>query len=239
MGFSIDDPEKFYVFWRAEDVMPTQNEALCAYYAARAKDYDKVYEKPERQADLRFLEKWIPGLLRARRVLEIACGTGYWTQFYAPLAEGVIALDAAEEMLALARTRAGVSGVLFRQADAYNLPQDLGFCNIAFAAFWFSHVPVGQRQAFLAQLNARLAPEARVVLIDNRYVEGSSTPICESDGEGNTYQMREGPLGPVKIVKNFPTQQELEKMVEGFAQNTNYRAFDYYWAFAYQIKGRI
>jgi hypothetical protein len=46
------------------------------YYAARAPEYDKVYSKPERQADLRELERWLPPLFAASDVLEIACGTG-------------------------------------------------------------------------------------------------------------------------------------------------------------------
>ena len=57
-----------------------------AYYAARAPEYDSVYRKPERQADLRAIEQWVPSRFVAARVLEIACGTGYWTQFIAPVA---------------------------------------------------------------------------------------------------------------------------------------------------------
>ena len=50
---------------------------LQSYYAARAGEYDAIYRKPERQADLRAIEQWLPSVLRGRRVLEIACGTGY------------------------------------------------------------------------------------------------------------------------------------------------------------------
>jgi len=47
------------------------------YYAARATEYDKVYAKHERQADLRQIEQWLPSVLAGRSVLEVACGTGY------------------------------------------------------------------------------------------------------------------------------------------------------------------
>ena len=69
------------------------------YYAARAGEYDKIYLKPERQANLRCIAAWSADVLAERSVLEIACGTGYWTQFYAPLAAQVVALDSAEETL--------------------------------------------------------------------------------------------------------------------------------------------
>lgn len=52
-----------------------------AYYQERAPVYDRVYSYPERQGDLRFLEEYILQQFSELRVLEIAAGTGYWTQF--------------------------------------------------------------------------------------------------------------------------------------------------------------
>ncbi|MGI9153857.1 MAG: class I SAM-dependent methyltransferase, partial [Rubrivivax sp.] len=75
---------------------------LRAYYAARAAEYDRVYLKPERQADLRQIEAWLPARFAGRRVLDVACGTGYWTRFIAPAAAEMLALDAAPETLDIA-----------------------------------------------------------------------------------------------------------------------------------------
>ena len=75
------------------------------YYAARAPEYDAIYRKPERQTDLRAIEQWLPARFDGARVLEIACGTGYWTQFIASVARHVTALDAAPETLAIAEAR--------------------------------------------------------------------------------------------------------------------------------------
>lgn len=103
-----------------------------AYYAARAIEYDKVYAKPERQTDLRAMERWLPPLLCGRRVLEIACGTGYWTQFIEPVAECIVAMDLAAEMLRIARERVADERVRFLMADAYDIPPDLGCFNAAY-----------------------------------------------------------------------------------------------------------
>ena len=84
-----------------------------SYYAARAGEYDRIYEKPERQSDLRQIEQWLPPLLSDARVLEVACGTGYWTQFIARTASAVVAIDSAPETLEIARQRVSASGVLF------------------------------------------------------------------------------------------------------------------------------
>jgi ubiquinone/menaquinone biosynthesis C-methylase UbiE len=75
------------------------------YYAARVHEFDRVYAKPERQNDLRHLKNWLPAAFSHRRVLEVACGTGYWTQFIAPNAARVVATDATPETLDIAQKR--------------------------------------------------------------------------------------------------------------------------------------
>ncbi len=50
---------------------------LADYYRRRAASYERVYHKPERQADLRAMEAWVRERFVGRRVLEIACGTGF------------------------------------------------------------------------------------------------------------------------------------------------------------------
>ena len=42
-----------------------------SYYALRANEYDRVYLKPERQADLRQIEQWLPSVLAGATVLEV------------------------------------------------------------------------------------------------------------------------------------------------------------------------
>ena len=70
----------------------TPDEDLAAYYAARAAEYDRVYLKPERQDDLRQIEDWLPGRFDGKHVLELACGTGWWTRLIAPRAASVLAV---------------------------------------------------------------------------------------------------------------------------------------------------
>ena len=74
-----------------------------AYYAERTPYYDAVYLKPERQADVAFLREHLPARLHGRTVLEVACGTGYWTQHIAPVVRRMVATDLTAEPLAFAR----------------------------------------------------------------------------------------------------------------------------------------
>jgi len=77
----------------ASTVMTTPEALMRAYYSARAPEYDSIYLRPERQADLRAVESWLAPRFAAEPVLEIACGTGYWTSFIASSAARIVALD--------------------------------------------------------------------------------------------------------------------------------------------------
>jgi len=211
---------------------------LRKYYAARAREYEKIYEKPERQENLRVLENVLPEMLAGRRVLEIACGTGYWTQFIAPRARSILAADATTETLALAQAKVLPPRVEFRVADAYRLAGDLGTFDGAFAGFWWSHVPTRDQPRFLASLDRRLDPGAKVVLLDNVYVEGSSTPLSRRDEEGNTYQTRRLADGSEHdVLKNFPSENDLRKSVEGYGHHCQYLRLEFYWVFTYERRG--
>ena len=204
------------------------------YYAARAPEYDRIYARPERQDDLRAIEAWLPTVFAGRSLLEVACGTGYWTQFIAPVATRVLAIDAAPETLRIARSRVASGNVLFATGDAYALPAAASNFGAAFAGFWFSHIPKNRVAEFLAGLHRALAPGARVVFLDNRYVEGNSTPVSEPDGEGNTYQMRSLDDGSrYRLLKNFPTEGELRAALQGTARELRLHEWKYYWALEY------
>jgi hypothetical protein len=49
---------------------------LVTYYKLRAPEYDQVYDRPDRQQDLRSLERLLPLAVAGRRVRELAAGTG-------------------------------------------------------------------------------------------------------------------------------------------------------------------
>ena len=211
-------------------------EALRDYYAARAPEYDLVYKKPERQQDLRAIERWLPSAFAGRATLEVACGTGYWTQILASATSELVAVDASVEVLHMARARVRSPGVSFVLGDAYRLPMASRRFEAAFAGFWFSHVPLARIQEFLGSLHRALMPGAKVVLLDNRFVAGSSTPIAEQDGEGNSYQLRRLENGSVhRVLKNFPTELELRQAVAGSAGEIRFHAWQYFWALEYVV----
>lgn len=206
------------------------------YYRARAREYDRVYGKPERQADLRRLRGWLAGALAGRRVLEVAAGTGWWTDAYADRAARVMATDVNEATLDIARSRRPwPPTVAFDRADAFDLTGVPAEFDAVLAAFFWSHVPLRRLDGFLAGVAAHLtrpglARPGLAVFLDNRHVAGSNHPVSRTDPDGNTYQQRTLSDGSRwEVLKNFPSAGEISARLAPFSRAVRVAELDYYW----------
>jgi demethylmenaquinone methyltransferase/2-methoxy-6-polyprenyl-1,4-benzoquinol methylase len=212
-------------------------EDMRAYYARRAAYYERVYHKPERQSDLRAMEAWLAAQFVGRHVLEIACGTGWWTVHGARDAASWLATDLNPETMDVARAKVLPPAVRLATMDAYTLAE-LGTATFdaAFAGCWWSHVPLSRLPGWLELLHARLDPGARVVFLDNSYVQTSSTPISRRDAEGNTYQQRTLDDGRThEVLKNFPGRDEAIAMLGPRARQPEWIAHTHYWMLSYRL----
>jgi demethylmenaquinone methyltransferase/2-methoxy-6-polyprenyl-1,4-benzoquinol methylase len=207
------------------------------YYSRRAPEYDSFYDEPELQAELKELKSLMAVLLKDRDVFEIGCGTGYWTQYIARSARSIQATDVNRSMLDLAAARDyGSCPVDFEICDAYRLYWSHPNYNGGFAGFIWSHVPVSRRTEILNSLHTVLNESARVVWMDQNYVEGYSTAISRRDGEGNSYQLRRLHDGSIyEIIKNFPDENELKQTFGPYAADWQLRRFKYFWHLSYSL----
>jgi SAM-dependent methyltransferase len=212
---------------------------LVAYYDRRAPHYDRMYDLPERQSDLEHLRSLLSARIAGQEVLELACGTGYWTAVLARTARSVLATDLSKASLSIARKREIPNGCArFAIADAYSPEEIPGDFTAIFAGFLWSHVPHGRRPPFIQGLNRRLTRGGLVLLCDNRYVEGSSTPLAARDEDGNTYQQRPLDDGTIhKVIKNFDSRADLERSFVPVAEKLEVIELDYYWLLAYRVAG--
>jgi SAM-dependent methyltransferase len=212
---------------------------LARYYAERAPDYESIYAKPERQADLREIRRIIKKEFAGKHVLEVACGTGYWTEALAKSVASVYATDINEEVLEVARAKPAISKnpkVSFVQSDAYTL-NGVPRSSACLIAFWWSHVPRERLISFLDVVHSKLERSATVMVIDNRYVPASSTSISRRDDQGNTYQMRMLANGSkYEVLKNFPSESELKTAVAKFTDSPTVELLEYYWILRYDVR---
>lgn len=220
---------------------------MLKYYGRRAREYDRIYEIPERQADLAHLVSEVRAAIAGRAVLEIACGTGWWTEKMAGAASSIVATDGAPEVLEVARAReaagargAGETPTEYRVADAFAPDRVDGTFDALVAGFWMSHVPRRDAAAFLARWNARLGC-GRVVLFDNRYVPGKNTPLSRTDDAGDTFQIRRLDDGSeYEVLKNFPSPTEVRAWIEGsagvVASSVRVHELGFYWLATYDLE---
>lgn len=233
---------------------PGSEAAMAAYYAKRAAYYERVYHRPERQAELRALEAWLGRLFAGRRVLEVATGTGWWTPHAAAQALDWLATDLNPETLAVARAKPMPPSVRYAVVDAYSFdgldaaapadpaaggrtgPSGSAPFDAAFAGCWWSHVPLQRLSAWLDGLHARLAPGARVVMLDNRFTPAYSTPLHRRDAEGNTYQRRTLDDGSThEVVKNYPDEAFAARLLGARARDLQLIPFTHYWVMVYEL----
>ena len=204
------------------------------YFTARAATYHDVYERPEQREELLLLQKALAELMEGHAVLEVGCGTGYWTQQIAEVADSVTAIDSNPVMLAVAR-QIEDDRIEWVQDDATDLGGSDAY-TACFGGFWWSHLPRERQAKWLSGLQKKLGKDTLLVLIDNNYVEGSSTPIAHTDAEGNTYQIRSLGGERYDVMKNFPTDSALRKRFADHAREIRVKRTEHFWILSCRLK---
>lgn len=213
------------------------NSDIVSYYKDRALEYEKIYSKPERQEDLKRAADILQEIFAEKQVLEIACGTGYWTERIAEKAISVLATDINETVIDVAKKKGmSTEQVSFEIADIYNFPVHNKFESL-FGGFIWSHVLLQDLDKFLSTVNSLVRPGGTIVFMDNNFVEGSNHPVTKVDEHGNSFQTRKLEDNSAHLVlKNFPTEQFLSHKIKDFAGDFRFIKMKYYWIVCYTTK---
>ena len=209
---------------------------MTRYYAERAAEYDRVYSHPAWARDLPRLGERIEALFPGRRVFEVACGTGYWTERVARVAARVHAEDLSAETLALARRRPyAPATVTLARHDAY-VPGIGGFDG-GLAALWLSHVDLARMDDFLAAFHSRLERGAVVFMFDERDTPDRTAPASRVDEAGNRYERRRlAAGGEFEIVKNFFDGDGLARRLAAHGRAFVFEELERFWMLAYRAR---
>ena len=215
-----------------------------AYYRARAREYDGTMRHLKRYVSLAGSVaggpededgKEVAIVLEALdrmhpfgNVLELACGTGWWTQWLAQHARLVTAVDAADEMLALNRERVKAANVRYVLADVFSWRPDQTF-DFVFFAFWLSHVPSDRFAAFWQLVGDSLAPNGRVFFIDELGTEETRGMETRVEGDAVLRELEDG--RQFCAVKVFYQPLELEAKLRALGWNIEVHAAGqrFYW----------
>ena len=202
-------------------------EEMNDYYGERLPYHDKYMSYTNTLNMERLLGPVIrrfEGDIAGKDVLEIACGTGNWTQVLSKRAHSVVATDIHDEYLIVARKKNRQrDNITFKVADAYTLAGIDRSFNAAFGGDWFSHMPKSKIPIFIEALHSKLLPGSNVVMIDMLPNPELDKMFSHIDEEGNVIQKRALPNGKeYRVIKNFPTKKELLDYLKNDAMNVNY-----------------
>jgi len=213
------------------------NKDQILYYSERAKEYERIYQKPERQEDLKQLRIILKDVFSEKSVFEIACGTGYWTEFISETAKTILATDINEAVIEIAKSKMYQTPVTFETADIYSLSHTKEKFDSGFGGFIWSHIPKQNLAGFLSGFTSNISKGGLIVFIDNQFVEGSNTPIDSEDEYGNTYQIRKLSDGTHhKVIKNFPIDSEIVNVVSPIGTEIEIERLNYFWILKFKIK---
>jgi 2-polyprenyl-3-methyl-5-hydroxy-6-metoxy-1,4-benzoquinol methylase len=180
-----------------------------AYYRAVASELeDHAIDVPGQDELLSAIDSFRP----TGDVLELACGSGIWTERLLRSATTVTAVDGAPEMLARAQARAGSSArARFVEADLFSWKADRRY-DAVFFGFWISHVPDDEFASFWSLVAEALEPGGRVFFFDDNH--RTETELIEG-ANSTVVQRRLNDGTPFRVIKIPYEPAELEQRLRG------------------------
>jgi 2-polyprenyl-3-methyl-5-hydroxy-6-metoxy-1,4-benzoquinol methylase len=188
--------------WVTDEVLADQ----VGYYRRRAGEYDVTAYGDVAVARAR-IARLVTEMQPSGKVLEIACGTGLWTEALVGLADAVTAIDAAPEVIDIARKRVTSAKVTFEVADVFSWTTSARF-DVVFFSAWLSHVPMSRFEQFWQALRRLLAVRGRVLFIDEHVDVREKEAYVAGRDEVVERELRDGEK--FRIIKNFVDPEWLE-----------------------------
>ena len=205
-----------------------------AYYRARAPEYDDWWQRRGRydrgpalraewERQIAVVADAVAAFDARGHVLELAGGTGWWTERLARTADRITVVDSAPEALEISRSRLQGAEVEYVVADLFEWRPDRTYDAVCFS-FWLSHVPRVRFAVFWDLVRSCLAPGGRAFLIDNREDPTPTSPakdpyVLEYEPDLHRRTLNDG--SEHRVVKVMYEPAELERLIEAEGWDTH------------------
>jgi 2-polyprenyl-3-methyl-5-hydroxy-6-metoxy-1,4-benzoquinol methylase len=188
--------------------------SLCTYYGDLAKELasqpDRPHSVPHRQEELGALIDKVVVDSSRKRILELACGVGFWTKRIAPTARSVFAIDISPVAIQVAREGSSVSHVEFAVQDAFAIDIGARRFDLVLATFLLSHIRREDLSMFFSKLHSVVPTRTRFMFIDNARADRTLRPLASVDLNGNAFERRALRSGAEHtVLKNYYADDEL------------------------------
>jgi ubiquinone/menaquinone biosynthesis C-methylase UbiE len=203
------------------------------YYENRAGEYDQVYHRdnPGRQEELADLYKQSRSILKGRKVLDLACGTGYWTRLLSEQAASIVGVDINPGTLAEAEKKSYRCPVRFVQSDVLDLPFADDEFDGLLVTFLLSHVKRQDLDKLLRGLIRVVKSGSPVFLCDNNLLCEQNPDLIWDNERINSYKIRKLEDGrEYRILKNYFSDDEISNILGRWGKIETLTLGTYYWS---------
>ena len=209
-------------------------EQQISYYRARAPEYDEWFFRRGRHdrgdernrawfSEIEEVRDALEGFGPAGDVLELACGTGLWTEQLARYANRITAVDASPEVLAINRDRLRCKQIRYVKSDLFAWNPD-GTYDAVFFGYWLSHVPPERFETFWDLVRSALKPEGRVFFVDSLRAKIPAKKERRRSTRGDHVTVRKLKDGrKLRIIKIFYDPEELSSRLRDFGWDIRVR----------------
>jgi len=209
------------------------NDQTLEYYHRRADEYDKIYYRDHlrRQQELAELYTLSAQVLSGRDILDLACGTGFWTRAVSGLTRSITAVDINAAMLKVASAKKYACPVNWVESNVFNLPFEEQRFDGILATFLVSHIKRQDLDRLGQIIRDKLRPGSSIFLADNNLICELQPDLVIGADKINTYKVRLLENGQkYLILKNYFEKKEVEKIFSSWGRLENLYYKEYYWA---------
>ncbi len=220
------------------------------YYRARASEYDEWWQRTGRyDRGIEATERWRADVAEVEAalfnadlsgdVLELACGTGWWTERLARTARRLTCIDASPETIAINRARlngAGLALPTYEVADLFTWEPSALF-DAVFFSFWLSHVPRAQFDRFWSAVGKALKPGGWVFFIDSAPDETSTARDHEMPGADGVQERKLNDGRSFRVVKLFYEPPDLTHRLKRVGWQADVRRTTNYFIYGQAMPG--
>lgn len=209
------------------------------YYQKRAAEYDRIYyrDNPERQSELKDLYNLSQGILSNRSVLDIACGTGFWTRIISEQAKEITGIDINQATLDEAGKKKYSCPVEFINADWRKIPKFNKKFDGLLLTYVLSHVKRQDNKTLLRAVKGIIPSGSPVFICDNNLICEMEKELIWDDEKINTYKLRKLENGEeYTILKNYFNKEELLHTFDSWGKVNQLIFKDYYWAIVLNLE---
>jgi demethylmenaquinone methyltransferase/2-methoxy-6-polyprenyl-1,4-benzoquinol methylase len=233
-----------------------------AYYQARAQEYDEWFYRQGRydygpehtkqwETEAEIVRQALAEVHLTGQVLDMAAGTGIWTQELIKTADHVTALDSSEEMLELNRRRVQSDKVTYVLTDLFYWQPVMAYDGV-FMGFWLSHIPSALLYDFIGTIAGALKPGGKLFFADSlaeptatakdmvaslvENLASRETPSNAAESNFSTITRRLNDGREFQIVKVFYWPADLTERFRSYDIHLNVKQTDNFFLYGWGTK---